>query len=158
MRVAIAFDHRGVALRAPVVAELLALGHEVLDLGLDAPLPRVDAADKALELGAALREGRVERGVLVCRSGVGAAIAANKVPGVRACLCHDTLTARLGVERDGMNVLCLGPDIVGKALVAELVSAFVAAELDSGADCERRLAKLEALERLTPARPVRSLR
>jgi ribose 5-phosphate isomerase B len=150
MKIAVAFDHRGIALRAPVISELLALGHEVLDLGTDSPMPMVDYPDKALDLGEALRVGRVERGVLVCGSGVGAAIAANKIPGVRACLCHDTVTVRLGVQRDDLNVLCLGPDIVGKALVREIVRAFAEAELVGGERYQRRLEKLEALERLTP--------
>jgi len=150
MRFAVAFDHRGVALRATVVSELMTLGHEVLDLGTDAPLPRVDYPDKAFEVGAAIVGGRAERGVLVCSSGVGAAIAASKIDGIRACLCHDTYTAHQGVEHDDMNVLCLGSEIIGKALAAEIVRAFAAAEFDGGERYVVRLRKLEALERGTP--------
>ena len=150
MRIAVAFDHRGVALRATVVSELMGLGHEVLDLGTDAPLPKVDYPDKAFELGAAITDGRADRGVLVCSSGVGAAIAASKIDGIRACLCHDTYTAHQGVEHDDMNVLCLGSEIVGKALAAEIIRAFAAADFDGGERYVARLRKLESLERGEP--------
>ena len=128
MKIAVAFDSHGVCLRAPVIAELLALGHEVLDVGTDSPLPGVDCSDKALELGAALQSGRVERGVFVCGSGVRATIAANKIPGLRACMCHDTLTARQGAEQDDMNVLCLGSEMVARELARQIVRAFATAE------------------------------
>jgi RpiB/LacA/LacB family sugar-phosphate isomerase len=146
MRVAVAFDHRGVALRERVLAELAALGHEVVDLGVDLPEPRVDYPDKAREVGEAIRSGRADRAVLVCGSGVGAAIAACKLDGVRAAICHDAYSAHQGVEHDDMNVLCLGSGIVGGELAAELVRAFLAAEFDGGERYVRRLEKVAALE------------
>lgn len=153
MKVAVAFDHRGITLRAVVIGRLLELGHEVLDLGTDAPTPKIDYPDKALELGEAIRDGRVERGVFVCSSGVGAAVAANKIPGVRACLCHDTYTAHQGVEDDDLNVLCLGSEVVGQAIVPEILDAFVSAAFDGGERYVHRLEKLRSLERMTPDSP-----
>jgi arylformamidase len=146
MRVAVAFDHRGVALRDRLVAEILALGHEVLDLGVDAPGPRVDYPDKARDVARALTTGSADRGVLVCSSGVGAAIAACKFDGVRASVCHDVYTAHQGVEHDDMNVLCLGSEIVGGELAADLTRAFLAASFDGGERYRRRLEKVEAIE------------
>jgi ribose 5-phosphate isomerase B len=147
MRVAVAFDHRGVKLRDCVLQEVQALGHELLDLGTDVPEPAVDYPDKAREVGEAIRSGDVERGILVCGSGVGAAIAACKLPGVRAAICHDTYSAHQGVEHDDMNVLCLGSGVVGADLAAELVRAFLAAKFDGGERYRRRLEKIEAMER-----------
>jgi ribose 5-phosphate isomerase B len=147
MRVAVAFDHRGVKLRDCVLHEVQALGHELLDLGTDVPEPAVDYPDKAREVGEAIRSGDVERGILVCGSGVGAAIAACKLPGVRAAICHDTYSAHQGVEHDDMNVLCLGSGVVGADLAAELVRAFLAAKFDGGERYRRRLEKIEAMER-----------
>ena len=146
MRVAVAFDHRGVKLRERVLEEVEVLGHEPLDLGTDAPEPPVDYPDKAREVGEALRSG-AERGVLVCGSGVGAAIAACKLPGVRAAICHDTYSAHQGVEHDDMNVLCIGSGVIGADLAAELVRAFLAATFDGGERYRRRLEKIEAMER-----------
>src|SRR5262249_21725318 len=112
MRVAVAFDQRGVKLRERVLAELQALGHESVDLGTDQPEPRIDYPDKARELGEAILGGDAERGVLVCGSGVGASVAASKIPGIRAAVCHDTYSAHQGVEHDDMNVLCIGSEVV----------------------------------------------
>ncbi len=148
MRVAVAFDHRGVKLRERVLAELASLGHEVVDLGTDATEPTIDYPDKAREIGEALASGEAERGVLVCGSGVGASIAACKLPGIRAATCHDTYSAHQGVEHDDMNVLCLGSEIVGPELAAELVRAFVQARFDGGEKYVRRLRKIEAMERV----------
>jgi ribose 5-phosphate isomerase B len=145
--VAVAFDHRGVKLRRRVLDEVSALGHEAVDLGTDATEPRVDYPDKARELGDAIRAGDAERGVLVCGSGVGASVAASKLPGVRAAICHDAYSAHQGVEHDDMNVLCLGSEIVGAELAAELVRTFLAARFDGGERYVRRLEKVEALER-----------
>jgi ribose 5-phosphate isomerase B len=147
MRIAVGFDHRGVLLRARVIAELEALGCEVVDLGPASRDVRIDYPDKAAELGDAILRGDAERGVLVCSSGVGAAIAACKLPGIRASICHDAYSARQGVEHDAQNVLCLGSEIVGGELAAELVRAFVQARFDGGERYVRRLEKLEALER-----------
>ena len=147
MRVAVAFDHRGVKLRERVLEELQALGHDALDLGADAAEPAVDYPDKAREVGDAIRSGEAERGILVCGSGVGASIAACKLPGVRAAICHDTYSAHQGVEHDDMNVLCIGSGVVGADMAAELVRAFLAAEFDGGERYRRRLEKIEAMER-----------
>jgi ribose 5-phosphate isomerase B len=146
MRVGVAFDHRGVKLRERVLEELQRLGHEPVDLGTDAPEPPIDYPDKARELGEAIRAGEAERGILVCGSGVGAAIAACKLPGIRAAICHDTYSARQGVEHDDMNVLCIGSGIVGADLTAELIQAFLAAEFDGAERYRRRLEKIEAME------------
>ena len=147
MRVAVAFDHRGVKLRERVLEEVQASGHEPLDLGTNAAEPAVDYPDKAREVGAAIRSGEAERGIFVCGSGVGASIAACKLPGVRAAICHDTYSAHQGVEHDDMNVLCIGSGVVGADLAAELVRAFLAAEFDGGERYRRRLEKIEAMER-----------
>jgi ribose 5-phosphate isomerase B len=147
MRVAVAFDHRGVKLRERILDEVRRLGHEPVDLGTDKSEPPVDYPDKAREVGASLRAGEAERGILVCGSGVGASVAASKLAGVRAAICHDTYSARQGVEHDDMNVLCIGSGVVGGDLVDELVAAFLAAEFDGGARYRRRLEKIEAIER-----------
>ena len=147
MRVAVAFDHRGVKLRERTLEELQRLGHEAVDLGTDKPEPRVDYPDKAREVGEALRSGEAERGILVCGSGVGAAIAACKLPGVRAAICHDTYSARQGVQHDDMNVLCIGSGVVGADLAGELITAFLGAEFDGAERYRRRLEKIEAMER-----------
>ena len=154
MRVAVAFDHRGVKLRERVLDEVRALRHELVDLGTDAPEPPVDYPDKAREVGEAITTGAADRAVLVCGSGVGAAIAACKLPGVRAAICHDTYSAHQGVEHDDMNVLCLGSGVVGADLAVELVRAFLAAEFDGGERYRRRLEKIEAMEREAPSGQV----
>ena len=147
MRVAAAFDHRGVKLREAVLAEIAALGHEVLDLGTDTDAVRVDYPDKAQEVGDAIGSGDAERGVFVCGSGVGASVAASKLRGIRAAICHDTYSAHQGVEHDDMNVLCLGSEVIGAELAAELVRAFLQAEFDGGERYVKRLEKIEKLER-----------
>jgi len=147
MRVAVAFDHRGVKLREAVLAELDALRHEAVDLGVDAPEPMVDYPDLAMKLGSAVTAGDAERGILVCGSGVGASVAAAKLRGVRAAVCHDTYSAHQGVEHDDMNVLCVGSEIVGPELARELVRAFLGARFDGGERYVRRLKKLEAIEK-----------
>jgi ribose 5-phosphate isomerase B len=146
VKVAVAFDHRGTKLRERLLADLDALGHEIIDLGEDAPEPPVDYPDKAREVGEAIQAGDAERGILVCGSGVGASIAATKLVGIRAAVCHDTYSAHQGVEHDDMNVLCLGAEIVGAELAGELVRAFLAARFDGGERFQRRLDKIEALE------------
>ena len=146
MRVAVSFDHRGVKLRETVLETLARGGHEAVDLGVDAPEPRVDYPDKAREVGEAVLAGDAERGVLVCGSGVGASVAANKLAGIRAGLCHDTYSAHQGVEHDDMNVLCLGSEVIGAELAAELVRAFMGAEFQGGERYVRRLEKIEELE------------
>jgi ribose 5-phosphate isomerase B len=147
MRVAVAFDHRGVKLRARVLEVLEELGSEAIDLGTDAPEPRIDYPDKAREVGNAIATGAAERAVLVCGSGVGASVAASKLPGIRAAVCHDVYSAHQGVEHDDMNVICLGSEVVGAELAAELVRAFVRAEFDGGERYVRRLEKVTQMER-----------
>jgi ribose 5-phosphate isomerase B len=149
MRVAVAFDHRGVKLRERLLEELAALGHETVDLGTDRTEPRVDYPDKAREVAEAIRGGEAERALLVCGSGVGASIAANKLAGIRAAICHDIYSAHQGVEHDDMNVLCLGSEVVGAELAADLARAFLAARFDGGERYVKRLEKIEEMERET---------
>ena len=144
---AVAFDHRGTKLREAVIAAVEALGHEAVDLGTDDPSVRIDYPDKAEELGMAVRSGEADRGILVCGSGVGASVAACKLPGIRAAICHDTYSAHQGVEHDDMNVLCLGSEIVGGELAAELVRAFLGARFLAEKRYVRRLEKVERLEK-----------
>jgi ribose 5-phosphate isomerase B len=146
MRVAVAFDHRGVKLRERLLQEVAALGHEAVDLGTDRAEPRIDYPDKAREVAEAIRSGEAERALLVCGSGVGASVAVNKVPGMRGAVCHDTYSAHQGVEHDDMNVLCLGSEVVGPELAAELARAFLSARFDGGERYVRRLEKIEEME------------
>ncbi|MGZ6071334.1 MAG: RpiB/LacA/LacB family sugar-phosphate isomerase [Myxococcaceae bacterium] len=146
MRIALAADHAGYALKQHLLGLVRALGHEVTDLGTDSEAP-VDYPDFAEKLGLAVREGRVDRGVLLCGSGVGASVAANKIPGVRAAVCHDGYSAHQGVEHDDMNVLVLGARVIGPALADDLVKTFLAARYTREERHERRLGKVKALER-----------
>ena len=145
MKVAVAFDHRGVRLREAILGALRDEGHEIVDLGTDSDAVRIDYPDKAAELGATLKDGQAERGVLVCGSGVGAAVAACKIVGIRAAICHDAYSAHQGVEHDDMNVLCLGSEVVGPSLAVDLVRTFLAARFDGG---ERYVARLEKIRRM----------
>jgi len=147
MRVAVAFDHHGVKLRDSVIEQIVALGHEVFDLGTDTDAVRIDYPDKAQEVGDAIRSGDAERGVLVCGSGVGASVAACKLPGIRAAICHDTYSAHQGIEHDDLNVLCLGSEVVGAELAAELVRTFLGATFLAEERYVRRLEKVEEMER-----------
>ena len=147
MRVAAAFDHRGVKLRDRALEEIARAGHEPVDLGTDSPEPKIDYPDKAREVGEAIRTGQAERGVLICGSGVGASVAACKLAGIRAATCHDTYSAHQGVEHDDMNVLCIGSEVVGAELAGELIRVFLGAKFDGGERFVRRLAKIEELER-----------
>ena len=148
MRVALGFDHRGSHLREAVFAGVAAGGHEPVDLGVETDAVRVDYPDTARDVGMAIREGRAERGVLVCGSGVGASVAACKIPGIRAAICHDAYSAHQGVEHDDMNVLCLGSEIVGPSLARELVERFLAARFVGEGRYLARLVMVEELERL----------
>jgi ribose 5-phosphate isomerase B len=147
MRVAVAFDHRGVKLRKRLLEELDGLAHEVVDLGTDTDANRIDYPDKAKELGEAILRGEAERGILVCGSGVGASVAACKMAGIRAAICHDVYSAHQGVEHDDMNVLCLGSEVVGAELAVDLVRAFLGARFDGGERYVARLRKVEAMEK-----------
>src|SRR5262252_5430112 len=145
MRIAVGSDHAGFQLKQEVAESLRKQGHEVVDVGTDSAAP-VDYPDFAEKVSLAVRDGRAERAVLICGSGVGASVAANKVEGIRAAICHDTYSAHQGVEHDDMNVLVLGGRVIGPALAHELVQAFVAARYTAEERHARRLAKVLALE------------
>jgi ribose 5-phosphate isomerase B len=147
VKVAFGTDHAGWPLRDRLLAELRAGGYEAVDCGPPALVPGDDYPDVALAVARAVVDGRAERGVLVCGSGVGACIAANKVDGIRASMCHDTFSARQGVEDDDMNVLCLGARIVGDELAAELLRTFLHARFSHAERHQRRLDKVLAIER-----------
>ena len=145
MKVAVAFDHRGVHLREAVLEALSE--HHVIDLGTDTDAVRVDYPDKAREVGEAIQQGTAERAILVCGSGVGAAIAACKLTGIRAAICHDGYSVHQGVEHDDMNVICLGSEVIGPSLASDLVRAFLAAQFDGGERYAARLEKVKEMER-----------
>jgi ribose 5-phosphate isomerase B len=145
VKIAAAFDHRGVHLREAVLDALA--GHEILDLGTDTDAVRIDYPDKAREVGEAIQLGEAARGILVCGSGVGASVAACKLTGIRAAICHDSYSAHQGVEHDDMNVLCLGSEVVGPSLARELVGAFLNATFDGGERYVARLLKVAEMER-----------
>ncbi len=150
MKIAVACDHAGYPLKATVLEVVRASGHEALDLGTDSTAP-VDYSDYAEKLGAAILAGQVERGILLCGSGVGASIAANKIHGIYAGLCHDTYSAHQGVEHDDMNVLCIGARIIGPEPTREIVSAFLGAHFwghEPGQERHlRRVTKVRNLEK-----------
>jgi ribose 5-phosphate isomerase B len=145
VKVAVAFDHRGVHLRNAVLEVLSE--HQVIDFGTDTDAVRIDYPDKAREVGEAIQRGDAQRAVLVCGSGVGASVAACKLTGIRAAICHDAYSAHQGVEHDDMNVLCLGSEVVGPSLARELVAAFLNATFDGGSRYVERLQKVAELER-----------
>jgi len=145
MKIAVGADHAGFELKEKVKARLVELKHEVLDLGTHDAKP-VDYPDFAEAVGLAVRDGKAERGILVCGSGVGATVAANKVPGIRACLCHDHYSAHQGVEHDDLNVLVMGGRVVGSAVALELVSAFIDAKFSGEERHQRRLEKVKGIE------------
>ncbi len=146
MRIAVGADHAGTPLNEVAIAELLRLGHEVVDLGTHDPSQPDDYPDYAVAVADELISGRCERGLLICGSGVGVAVAANKVPGIRAGMCHDTYSAHQGVEHDNMNVLCMGARVIGPQLMLDLMRAFLAARFTGEERHRRRLAKIAVLE------------
>ena len=145
MRLAVGCDHAGFPLKAGALRLLTSVGHSVEDLGTDSTEP-VDYPDFARRVAEAVVSGSCERGVVICGSGVGASVAASKVPGVRAALCHDVFSARQGVEDDDMNVICLGARVIGPALAAEVLRAFVGAQFSGAERHVRRLRKIIAIE------------
>jgi ribose 5-phosphate isomerase B len=145
MKVAVGTDHGGFVLKATVLAAIRDAGHEVLDLGTQNTDP-VDYPDFAQAVGRAILDGRAERGVVICGSGVGACITANKMRGIYAAICHDTYSAHQGVEHDAMNVLCLGGRVVGPELAQELVRAFVGAKYSPAERLARRVEKMKRIE------------
>lgn len=145
MRIAVGADHAGFPLKATIIEEIENCGHEAVDLGTHSTEP-TDYPDHAEAVGRALQKGEAERAILICGSGVGAAVAANKLKGVRAGVCHDTYSAHQAVEHDQVNVLALGGRIIGVELARELVRAYLGAEYSGEARHDRRLAKIQALE------------
>ena len=150
MRVAIAADHAGFELKEKMAGYLEAKGFEVMDLGTH-DQESVDYPDFARAIGKVLQEEKAGRGILVCGSGVGACVAANKMSNVRAGLCHDTYSAHQGVEHDDINVLCLGARVIGEELAKEIVSAFLAARFTGEERHRRRLDKIKAMEAMEKA-------
>ena len=146
MKVACAFDHAGFPLKPIVLETLTAAGHEPIDLGTWSTDP-VDYPDTARSAADAVLDGRAERAVVVCGSGAGVAIAASKVPGIRAATAHDTYTAHQAVEHDDINVLCIGARVIGPALAAEIIAAFAVAAFSGEERHARRLGKINAIER-----------
>ena len=147
MQIAVGADHAGFSLKGQLVEFLKSAGHTVLDLGTHSFDP-VDYPDFAKAVGEAVLEGRAERGLLVCGSGVGACVAANKLPGIRGAMCHDTYSARQGVEHDDVNVLCLGARVIGPELALEILRVWLAARFSEEERHKRRLAKIAELEKL----------
>lgn len=147
MRVGIAADHGGFVLKGELAAALRASGHEVTDFGAHNFTPDDDYPDFIVPLAKAVANGDVERGVAICGSGVGACVAANKVPGVRAALIHDVFSAHQGVEDDNINVICLGARVIGYGVAWDLVRTFLAARFSAAERHRRRLAKVAALEK-----------
>ena len=145
MRIAIGADHAGFDLKQIIAAYVRHLGHEVIDKGTDSDAP-VDYPDFAEAVSIVVRDGQAERGVLICGSGVGASVAANKIPGIRAGLCHDTYSARQGVEHDDMNMLVLGARVIGVELARTLVDSFLAGNFTGEERHRRRVAKIQGLE------------
>lgn len=145
MKIAFGCDHAGFALKSQLIVEARRLGHEIVDCGAMDDRPS-DYPDFARAVGAAVLAGKAKRGVLVCGSGVGASVAANKIHGIRAGLCHDTYSAHQAVEHDDMNVLCLGSRVVGEALAAELMRAYLPAEFTGEERHVRRLRKIADIE------------
>jgi RpiB/LacA/LacB family sugar-phosphate isomerase len=152
MVIAVAADHGGFPIKARVMEVVRQAGHDVLDLGTFSTEP-VDYPDYAQAIGEAIQQARAERGVLMCGSGVGACVAANKMLGIRCGLCHDTYSAHQGVEHDDMNVLCLGARVIGPELVPELVGAFLRAQFTGEPRHVRRLKKVAAIEHAQLERP-----
>lgn len=147
MRIAVGADHAGVPSNERVIAELRRLGHEVVDLGTHDASQADDYPDYAAAVAKEVASGRCERGLLICGSGVGVTVAANKVSGIRACMCHDIYSAHQGVEHDDMNVLCLGARVIGPELMLDLVRAYVGAQFTKEERHVRRLAKVMAMEK-----------
>jgi ribose 5-phosphate isomerase B len=145
MRLVIGSDHAGWALKGAVMEHVRALGHEVVDVGSYDDKP-VDFPDVARKLAGKITSGEAERGLMVCGTGVGASIAANKMKGIRAAVCHDVHSAHQSVEHDDVNVMCIGAKIVGPWLAQDLISSFLTAEFSTDEDCRRRVEKLHAME------------
>jgi ribose 5-phosphate isomerase B len=146
VRIALAVDHAGFPLKQTAAEAVARAGFALVDLGAHSVNPSDDYPDYAEAVGEAIRKGQADRGIVICGSGVGACVAANKLPAIRACVCHDTYSAHQGVEHDDMNVLCLGARVVGAAVASEIVAAFLAARFSGEERHLRRLSKTKAIE------------
>ena len=146
MRIALAADHAGAEMKSELMARLVSLGHELIDLGGDGSNLEDDYPDYSRALGLAILEGRADRGILVCGSGVGASVAASKIPGIRAGLCHDTYSAGQGVEHDAMNVLAMGARVIGIETAVSCAESFLAASFSGAPRHVRRVGKIRAIE------------
>jgi ribose 5-phosphate isomerase B len=146
MKIAVGCDHAGFPLKDHVVEQIRSAKHQVIDCGALTLVPGDDYPDYALAVAEAVRDGRAERGVVVCGSGVGVSVAANKIPGIRAAMCHDTFSARQGVEDDSMNVLCLGARVIGPETASEVIRAYLKAEFSGAERHQRRLDKVKKIE------------
>ncbi|MGH9398133.1 MAG: ribose 5-phosphate isomerase B [Terriglobia bacterium] len=145
MKIVLGADHAGFDLKKDLITFVRDLGHEILDVGTDSTDP-VDYPDYSEAVGLAVRDGGADRGILICGSGVGASVAANKIPGIRAGLCHDTYSAHQGVEHDDMNILVMGGRVIGEELARELVRAYLGARFTGEERHRRRLEKIKAME------------
>jgi ribose 5-phosphate isomerase B len=152
LKIAIASDHAGFPLKQYLADCLKQLGHKIDDLGTDSPDTAVDYPDFAAKIALAVTQGKANKGIIVCGSGVGACIAANKFTGARASVCHDTYSARQGVEHDDMNILCLGARIIGTALAEEIARAFIGASFSNETRHVRRLDKVRSFEQKQPGK------
>ena len=146
MKLAVGADHAGFDLKAQIIPWLESSGHEVVDVGAHTLDPADDFPDIASAVGFSVTRGQAQRGVMICGSGVGASIATNKVRGIRACLCHDTYTARQGVEHNDMNVICLGGRVIGIETAKEVITAFIGADFMPEARFQRRIDKVSKIE------------
>lgn len=146
MKIAVGCDHAGFALKQHVMDQVRAASHTVIDCGATSMVPDDDYPDYALAVAEAVRNGRADRGIIVCGSGVGVSVAANKIPGIRAAMCHDTFSARQGVEDDSMNVLCLGARVIGPELASEVIRAYLGAQFSGATRHQRRLDKVKKIE------------
>jgi ribose 5-phosphate isomerase B len=146
MIIAVGCDHAGFPLKEHVIEQIRGAGHEVLDCGAITLIPTDDYPDYALAVAESVRKKKAERGIIVCGSGVGVTVAANKVPGIRSCMCHDTFSARQGVEDDSMNVLCLGARVIGPELASEVIRAYLGAKFSGLERHQRRLSKVLKIE------------
>jgi ribose 5-phosphate isomerase B len=145
MRIVVGSDHAGWPLKGPIIEFIRGLGHQVMDVGCHDDQP-VDFPDMARTLTAAIKEGDAERGIMVCGTGVGACIAANKVSGIRAAVCHDVHSAHQCIEHDDVNVICIGAQIIGPWLANDLVAAYLDAQFSTDDDCRRRVEKLRKMD------------
>ncbi|HEY59121.1 MAG TPA: ribose 5-phosphate isomerase B [Anaerolineae bacterium] len=145
MRISVACDHAGFPLKSAVIESIKSSGHEVLDLGTN-NRERVDYPDYAYKAGKTIQEGKVERAVVICGSGVGASITANKMKGIYAAVCHDPYTAHQGVEHDGMNMLCLGARVIGSKLAMEVIKSYLSAQVEQVERHQKRRQKIKAIE------------